>query len=59
VAPGEGLIRGWFGPLGYLVTCEGHRLDEKFPERGEGPYYTVHLKATVRLRELLNHLYVQ
>src|SRR5499427_4117887 len=56
--PGEGLIRELFEPLGYLVTCERHPLDEKFPEGGEGPYYTVHLKATVRLRELLNHLYV-
>src|SRR5499427_9414955 len=56
--PGEGLIRELFEPLGYLVTCERHPLDEKFPEWGEGPYYTVHLKATVRLRELLNHLYV-
>jgi len=56
--PGEGLIRELFEPLGYLVTCERHPLDEKFSEWGEGPYYTVHLKATVRLRELLNHLYV-
>lgn len=56
--PGEGLIRELFEPLGYLVTCQRHPLDEKFPEWGEGPYYTVLLKATVRLRELLNHLYV-
>jgi 3' terminal RNA ribose 2'-O-methyltransferase Hen1 len=56
--PGEGLIRELFEPLGYRVTCERHPLDEKFPEWGEGPYYTVHLEATVHLRELLNHLYV-
>jgi len=35
-----------------------HPLDEKFPEWGEGPYYTVMLKGVVRLQDLLNHLYV-
>ena len=33
-------------------------LDEKFPEWGEGAYYTVELSQTITLRELLNHLYV-
>jgi 3' terminal RNA ribose 2'-O-methyltransferase Hen1 len=56
--PGEGLIRELFEPLGYQVTCQRHPLDEKFPEWGDGSYYTVHLEATVRLRDLLNHLYV-
>src|SRR5690242_8210352 len=55
---GEGLIRELFEPLGYSVICERHPLDLKFPEWGEGPYYSVELAGTVRLRELLNHLYV-
>src|SRR5215470_18119230 len=37
---GEGLIRDLFEPLGYQVTCNRHPLDDKFPEWGEGPYYT-------------------
>jgi 3' terminal RNA ribose 2'-O-methyltransferase Hen1 len=55
---GEGLIRELFEPLGYSVLCEHHPLDEKFPEWGEGPYYSVTLAGTVRLRDLLNHIYV-
>jgi 3' terminal RNA ribose 2'-O-methyltransferase Hen1 len=56
--PGEGLIRDLFEPLGYSVKCEHHPLDEKFPEWGPGPYYAVELAGTVRLRDLLNHIYV-
>jgi 3' terminal RNA ribose 2'-O-methyltransferase Hen1 len=55
---GEGLIRELFEPLGYNVTVERHPLDEKFPEWGEGPYYSVTLVGRVRLQNLLNHLYV-
>ena len=56
--PGEGLIRELFEPLGYRVTCVRHPLDEKFPEWGDGPYYSVELEGAVRLRDLLNHIYV-
>jgi 3' terminal RNA ribose 2'-O-methyltransferase Hen1 len=55
---GEQLLNEIFEPLGYRVTAERHPLDEKFPEWGEGPYFTVTLEGTLRLRELLNHLYV-
>lgn len=55
---GEKLLRELFEPLGYAVSVEHHPLDEKFPDWGEGPYYTVELKGEVRLQELLNHLYV-
>ena len=56
---GEGLIRGLFEPLGYSVAAQQqHPLDEKFPERGDGPYYSVTLAGTFRLQDLLNHLYV-
>ena len=55
---GEGLIRELFEPLGYSVVAQQHPLDEKFPEWGEGPYYSVTLAGTFRLQDLLNHLYV-
>src|SRR5215469_3211008 len=56
--PGEGLIRELFEPLGYDVKCMHHPLDEKFPEWGQGPYYSVEITGAVRLRDLLNHIYV-
>src|SRR5262245_39522716 len=52
------LLRELFEPLGYNVGAAGHRLDEKFPEWGESPYFTVKLEGEVRLRDLLRHLYV-
>jgi 3' terminal RNA ribose 2'-O-methyltransferase Hen1 len=55
---GDDLLRELFEPLGYKVGAAGHRLDEKFPEWGESPYYTVKLEGEVRLRDLLRHLYV-
>ena len=55
---GEGVLRRLFEPLGYAVSAEPHLLDEKFPEWGESPYFTVELSAEVRLQALLNHLYV-
>jgi 3' terminal RNA ribose 2'-O-methyltransferase Hen1 len=55
---GENLLRRLFEPLGYEVTAVRHPLDEKFPEWGESPYFSVALKATIRLSDLLTHLYV-
>jgi 3' terminal RNA ribose 2'-O-methyltransferase Hen1 len=55
---GEVLLRRLFEPLGYEVTAKRHSLDEKFPEWGESPYFTVTLKGTIRLSDLLTHLYV-
>jgi len=55
---GDGLLRELFEPLGYRVRAERHPLDEKFPEWGDGPYYTVTLEGEVLLRDLLRHLYV-
>jgi len=55
---GESLLCRLFGPLGYEVTAMRHPLDEKFPEWGESPYFTVTIKATTRLKDLLTHLYV-
>ena len=55
---GEDLVRRLFEPLGYTVELQGSRLDEKFPEWGESPYVALTLSATVRLQDLLTHLYV-
>jgi len=55
---GESLLRRLFEPLAYEITALRHPLDTKFPEWGESPYFTVTLKATVRLSDLLTHLYV-
>jgi 3' terminal RNA ribose 2'-O-methyltransferase Hen1 len=55
---GENLLRGLFEPLAYEVMALRHPLDTKFPEWGESSYFTVTLKATVRLSDLLTHLYV-
>jgi 3' terminal RNA ribose 2'-O-methyltransferase Hen1 len=55
---GDRLLHELFEPLGYKVDAQRHTLDEKFPEWGEGPYYTVTLAGDVLLRDLLRHLYV-
>jgi 3' terminal RNA ribose 2'-O-methyltransferase Hen1 len=55
---GEGFLRRLFEPLGYTVTARRYPLDEKFPEWGEGPYFTVALERACRLQNLLTHLYV-
>lgn len=55
---GEVFLRQLFEPLGYTVMAERHPLDAQFPEWGEGVYFTVTVEATVRLKDLLSHLYV-
>jgi 3' terminal RNA ribose 2'-O-methyltransferase Hen1 len=55
---GETLLHRLFAPLSYEVKAIRHPLDTKFPEWGESPYFTVTLKATIRLSDLLTHLYV-
>jgi 3' terminal RNA ribose 2'-O-methyltransferase Hen1 len=55
---GENLLRRLFEPLGYQVTATRHLLDEKFLPWGESSYYSVSLKNTIRIQELLTHLYV-
>ena len=41
------LLHDLFDPLGYNVTARPHHLDEKFPEWGNSPYYTVTLEANM------------
>jgi 3' terminal RNA ribose 2'-O-methyltransferase Hen1 len=58
VRGGERFLRGVFEPLGYAVEAERHPLDERFPEWGESPYFSVTVSKTTTLSELLTHLYV-
>jgi len=55
---GELLLQRLFEPLGYQVMAIRHLLDKKFPQWGESPYFSVTLKGTVQLSDLLTHLYV-
>ncbi|MBT1689303.1 3' terminal RNA ribose 2'-O-methyltransferase Hen1 [Dawidia soli] len=55
---GELLIRRLFEPLGYSVAVERYALDEHFPEWGPSKYFTVNLKANLKLKDLLTHVYV-
>ncbi|NWF60745.1 MAG: 3' terminal RNA ribose 2'-O-methyltransferase Hen1 [Fischerella sp.] len=55
---GEEFLRQLFEPLGYSVRAQGHLLDENFPDWGHSQYYTVELHHTLRLSDLLSHLYV-
>lgn len=58
VKGGEDFLRSMFEPLGYQVESQRRVLDEKFPEWGDSPYFSVKLSGTVTLSALLNHLYV-
>jgi len=55
---GEDFLRRLFEPLGYEVTANQHPLDETNPDWGSSRYFTVTLRATKRLADLLTHLYV-
>jgi 3' terminal RNA ribose 2'-O-methyltransferase Hen1 len=55
---GEDVVRRLLEPLGYAVEASGQALHPSFPGWGDAPYQTVRLSGTVRLRDLLGHLYV-
>jgi 3' terminal RNA ribose 2'-O-methyltransferase Hen1 len=55
---GEAFLRRLFEPLGYAVEARHLPLDETHPDWGESSYFDVTLRGTVRLSELLSHLYV-
>jgi len=55
---GEDLARRLFEPLGYTVEARGLPLDPQFPEWGASRYLALRLAATIRLRSLLEHLFV-
>ena len=52
------LFNELFEPLGYQIAATRHPLDKRFPEWGDGCYYSVSLSAKKPLFELLAHLYV-
>jgi 3' terminal RNA ribose 2'-O-methyltransferase Hen1 len=55
---GAEIVRRLFAPLGYAVEIAEHPLDPQFPEWGPSRVVSLTLRATVRLAELLTHLYV-
>ncbi len=55
---GESLPDRLFVPLGYSVEAVRQPMDPARPDLGESPYYNVVLTGTVRLQDLLSHLYV-
>src|ERR1700733_6703827 len=58
VRGGERFLRAVFEPLGYEVEAVRSPLDERFPEWGDSPYFSVTVRKTTTLAELLTHLYV-
>ena len=52
------LLERLFAPLGYEVTAEQIALDPARPDWGDSPYVRLTLQGTVKLSELLAHLYV-
>ena len=58
VRGGERFLRGVFEPLGYEVEVVRYPLDEKFSDWGESPYFSVAVRKTTTLTDLLTHLYV-
>lgn len=55
---GVDVVNRLFEPLGYTVVTEGRPLDETFPNWGPSPYFNVTISGTVRLSDLLSHVYV-
>lgn len=55
---GERFLRALFEPLGYKLQAARLPLDERFPEWGESPYFSVELEHQLPLKDLLAHLYV-
>jgi 3' terminal RNA ribose 2'-O-methyltransferase Hen1 len=55
---GEALARRLFEPLGYGLEATPLPLDPKFPDWGDSQYLAMRLTATLRLRDVLGHLFV-
>ncbi|MGC1308240.1 MAG: 3' terminal RNA ribose 2'-O-methyltransferase Hen1 [Phormidesmis sp.] len=55
---GETFLRALFEPLGYEVIARSLPLDKTFPDWPDSVYRDVTLKNTIRLSDLLSHLYV-
>lgn len=55
---GEPLLRSVLAPLGYEVDARPIPLDPAFPGWGDSRYVDLRFTGTVRLRDLLEHLFV-
>ena len=55
---GEEILRRLFEPLGYEIDAAAIPLDPTFPTWGDSRYFDVTLSGSVRLRDLLEHLFV-
>lgn len=55
---GEAILRRLFEPLDYQIDTTTIPLDPTFPQWGASRYFGVTLTATVRVRDLLEHLFV-
>ena len=55
---GDALLRRLFEPLGYEVEVQPHVLDAATPDWGASHVFTLTLRRTCTLSELLTHLYV-
>lgn len=55
---GETLIRKFFEPLGYEIIVERQVLNQNFADWGDSKYYSICLKNTTTIKDLLTHLYV-
>ncbi|MGH9212361.1 MAG: 3' terminal RNA ribose 2'-O-methyltransferase Hen1 [Acidimicrobiales bacterium] len=55
---GPALMRQVLEPLGYELGIRAVALDPAFPEWGDSRYVDLRLRGTVRLRDLLEHLFV-
>jgi 3' terminal RNA ribose 2'-O-methyltransferase Hen1 len=58
VRGGEAVLRRLFEPLGYTVLAKPIALDPLFPQWGDSRYLSVTMSAAVRLRDLLEQLFV-
>src|ERR1700733_481791 len=58
VRGGELFLQKMFEPLGYEVEASRAPLDVRFPEWGDSPYFSVAIRKTTTLADLLTHLYV-
>lgn len=54
----ENIAAQLFEPLGYRVTATPHPLVADDEAWGDSPYITLELSGTVKLSELLSHIYV-
>ncbi|TAE01287.1 MAG: 3' terminal RNA ribose 2'-O-methyltransferase Hen1 [Bacteroidetes bacterium] len=52
------LIHKLFEPLGYQIEATQHHLDAEFTDWGKSSYFNLKLKNTLKISELLSHLYI-